>query len=168
MKTSLSKTLLYHKKSTRSRRITKVKPFWSWSKKNNKSILEQAFEYHRDKFQVKGPPGCLFAGAPLKTQEHALAAKLGVNIVCASLKHELNILVRECWPGYFSVWSMCLDVIHMEFIYISLSTSQIYPLTKRDTISIRPRLLGRWKMQCCQSFPFCKAPCSNTCAVIIF
>lgn len=132
MKTSLSKTLLYHKKSTRSRRITKVKPFWSWSKKNNKSILEQAFEYHCDKFQVKGPPGRLFAGAPLKTQEHALAAKLGVNIVCASLKHDLNILVRECWPGYFSVWSMCLDVIHMEFIfYISLNQPDLSLNQKR-------------------------------------
>lgn len=132
MKTSLSKTLLYRKKSTRSRRITKVKPFWSWSKKNNKSILEQAFECRWDKFQVKGPPGCLFAGAPLKTQEHALAAKLGVNIVCASLKHELNILVRECWPGYFSVWSMCLDVIHMEFIfYISLNQPDLSLNQKR-------------------------------------
>ena len=99
IRTSLPKTLLYHKKSTPSRRVTKVKPFDLDQRRIAKLVYNKYSNVNATNFRQRGLPGRLFAGAPLKTQECVLAAKLGVSIVGTSLKGNLysyNKLAVDC------------------------------------------------------------------------
>ena len=86
IRTSLSKTLLYHKKSTPSGRVTKLKPFDLDQRSIAKLVYKKYSNVIATNFRQKGQPGRLFAGAPLKTQECVSAAKLGVSFVGTSLK----------------------------------------------------------------------------------